>query len=282
MTTIGVSNQDPSKKQGVTLESGIFMSIVPTNHTMESYWGDIHNAINKAIAWAIELQAEFELLPKPQDSNDPTVREFGNPPQVVFDFNGVMVFVRHDSDAKLIYRDWKRATRGYISRMVVPYPIPVLTDEELENDARIKDENELRWRRSDSARKGWRTRRINALAAKLADAPEMEIADEAAWQSWKDNNNEGYGGGIIAYAERWARLMQVEMASGKDLEDIASATSHEADTDGITGFMYGAAVHTLATSWEYGEALRKWHNERYGAADAEGTVNPAVLVIATD
>lgn len=40
-----------------------------------------------------------------------------------------------------------------------------------------------------------------ALEAKLADAPEIEIADEAAWQSQKDNNPDGCGGDIITYAE---------------------------------------------------------------------------------
>ncbi|MCA9313203.1 hypothetical protein KDA08_02655 [Candidatus Saccharibacteria bacterium] len=111
----------------------------------------------------------------------------------------------------------------------------------------------------------------------------MEIADEAAWQSWKDNNQDGYGGGVIAYAERWARLIQVEINAGKKLEDVADTTSHEADIDGITGFMYGAAVHTLATSWKHGDQLRKWHNKQYGKSeDTEGTVNPAILTVSTD
>ena len=45
------------------------------------------------------------------------------------------------------------------------------------------------------------------------------------------------------------------MDSGESLESIASDASHEADIEGITGFMYGAAVSVLASCWTHGEAL---------------------------
>lgn len=202
---------------------------------------------------------------------------------VSFEFNGVIVSVKSNSDPELIYRDWSRGLSGYIDKSVGPYPNPVLTDEEKENDARIETENELRRQQRQSEYQAQADAKRNATEAKLANAPEMEIADEAAWQSWKDNNQDGYGGGAIAYAERWARLMQVEINAGKKLEDVADSTSHEADTDGITGFMYGAAVHTLATNWKHGDQLRKWHNKKHGVSeDIEGTVNPAILIVGTD
>lgn len=56
----------------------------------------------------------------------------------------------------------------------------------------------------------------------------------------------------------------------------AEKLSHEADTEGITGFMYGCAVSILAQCWEYGEELRKWHNKEYDY-DGDGVVNPAIL-----
>ena len=58
----------------------------------------------------------------------------------------------------------------------------------------------------------------------------------------------------------------------------AEKCSHDADTDGITGFMYGAAVSILSNHWKYGELLRKWHNKEYGH-EGDGVVNPAVLTI---
>ena len=202
---------------------------------------------------------------------------------VSFEFNDVTVSVKSNSDPELIYRDWLRGLSGYIDKNVGPYPNPVLTDEEKENDARIEAENEQRRQQRQSEYQAQADAKRNATEVKLADAPEMEIADEAAWQSWKDNNQDGYDGGVIAYAERWARLMQVEISAGKKLEDVADATSHEADIDGITGFMYGAAVHTLASCWKHGDQLRKWHNKQYGKSeDTEGTVNPAVLTVSTD
>lgn len=75
------------------------------------------------------------------------------------------------------------------------------------------------------------------------------------------NNTDGYGASIIQYAKRWSKLMEEEIDNGANLEDIADMTSHEADTDGITGVMYGASLKILFEGWKYGEDLRKWHNK---------------------
>ena len=72
--------------------------------------------------------------------------------------------------------------------------------------------------------------------------------------------------------------MQLEIAEGNELKDIADKTSHEADVEGITGFMYGFAVTILSKCWIHGELLRKWHNKEYGH-DGEGVINPAVINI---
>lgn len=115
----------------------------------------------------------------------------------------------------------------------------------------------------------------------------MKYADESKWNDYVAKNQDFYGAGIIRYAERWANLMEAKMDAGAKLEDIAEAASHEADTDGITGFMYGAAVSTLAPTWIHGEALRKWHNlstqlgdEGERANAGGGVLNPALLNIA--
>jgi len=96
----------------------------------------------------------------------------------------------------------------------------------------------------------------------------------------------GYGRRVITYGEDWAGLMEKRMANGEALVDIAQETSREADTDGITGFMYGCAVKALAYFWVHGKELRKWHNldmqlDNEGErANEEGTVlNPALLTI---
>ena len=62
------------------------------------------------------------------------------------------------------------------------------------------------------------------------------------------------------------------------IEKNADRLSHEADIEGITGFMYGCAVSILAQCWKYGEELRKWNNREY-YYDGNGVVNPAIMTI---
>jgi hypothetical protein len=88
----------------------------------------------------------------------------------------------------------------------------------------------------------------------------MKYKNEEAWKKGKAVNSDFYGAGIYAYAEKWADMMEAELSEGKSLKDIAEKTSYAADTDAITGFMYGAAVSVLSEVWEHGEELRRWHN----------------------
>ena len=112
----------------------------------------------------------------------------------------------------------------------------------------------------------------------------MKIRDEAEWARGLENNTDPYGAAIYQYAERWADLMEARMAAGEALEACVKETSHQADAEGITGFMYGAAVATLSWAWEHGEELRKWHNidtqigaEGEAANESGGVLNPAIL-----
>lgn len=198
---------------------------------------------------------------------------------VQFGFNGIVVSVRSDSDPELIERDYLRAWDGCVDKNIGPYPNPVLTDEELANDAHIRAENERQEQQRQAEYEAKVAVKRQAIEAKLAGTPEMEIVNETIWQSGRDlNRDSDYGQAIYDYAERWARLMQIEVTAGRELEDVARPTADEANIDGITGFMYGAAVHILATCWVHGDRLRKWHNAQYGVSeDVSGTVNPAVL-----
>lgn len=127
--------------------------------------------------------------------------------------------------------------------------------------------------------------RKEKVEAMLAGAPEhMTLRDASGWKKACDANKDGYGGAVMTYAERWARLMEARMAKGERIADIADECSHLADEEGITGFMYGAAVSTLAAVWQHGEALRLWHNlkaqirdEGEKANESGGVLNPACL-----
>lgn len=115
----------------------------------------------------------------------------------------------------------------------------------------------------------------------------MRLKDKKEYEDWKAKQKDDfYGQGVFRYAERWADMMESEMAAGKKLEEIAKETSHQADGEGITGFMYGCAASILAQCWEHGEELRRWHNldtqiadEGEKANESGGILNPAIMSI---
>lgn len=89
----------------------------------------------------------------------------------------------------------------------------------------------------------------------------MKLKDRDSWAEYVNNNSsDPYSGAGVRFAERWANLMEEYMENGTPLKDCAKKASREANTEGITGFLYGCAVSILADVWEYGEELREWHN----------------------
>ena len=114
----------------------------------------------------------------------------------------------------------------------------------------------------------------------------MKFKNESDWKEGLAKNVDPYGAAIYVYAEAWANLMEELMADGQTVEACAKKASDDANTDGITGFMYGAAVSVLAHCWEHGEELRRWHNldaqignEGEKANESGGTLNPGIVNI---
>lgn len=109
---------------------------------------------------------------------------------------------------------------------------------------------------------------------------------EQVYADWRAKNSDPYGGACFTYAETWANLMELGLSQGEKISDIAKQLSHDADTEGITGFMYGMAVSILSQCWVHGEELRRWHNidtqignEGEKANENGGVLNPAILNI---
>ncbi len=111
---------------------------------------------------------------------------------------------------------------------------------------------------------------------------------ETIYADWFAKNDDDYGRRCFTYAEEWAALLEARMTADTTPQDVilafAKEDSRTADTDGITGFMYGMAVSILAESWEHGEILRRWHNktiqlgtEGDRANEEGGVLNPALL-----
>ena len=121
---------------------------------------------------------------------------------------------------------------------------------------------------------------------------QIRPGQEEAYAKYRElNTKDSYSAGVVHFTERWADLMEKALAESRELfvgekyKTLASTLSHEANTEGITGFMYGCAVNALANFWIHGEELRVWHNLSTQLSD-EGerankvpgrTLNPAVL-----
>lgn len=207
---------------------------------------------------------------------------------VQFEFNGVTVRVAGDSSPYLIYRDWSRGMSGYLGEKptVGPYPWLVLSETALASDAKIERANEERRKKADEEYAKREQAKRLFLKDVLLGASPLELKDAEGFAACKAANSDPYGAATVAYAETWGRVMQVKMASGSTLEDIADESSSAADVDGITGFMYGCAVSILAGCWVHGERLRRWHNkgtqlgnEGDKANESGGVLNPALMSI---
>lgn len=68
------------------------------------------------------------------------------------------------------------------------------------------------------------------------------------------NSTDGYSKGVVDFAVRWANLMEKEKELTKEIVD---KLSNEADTEGITGYMYDCARGSLYHFWYYGEELKE-------------------------
>jgi len=113
----------------------------------------------------------------------------------------------------------------------------------------------------------------------------MKIKDDKLdlYNKGYNNNLDAYGHAVYTYANRWADLLERDIEEMGDAQAAiiknAEKRADEADTEGITGFMYGCAVSILSQCWEYGEELRIWHNKEYNY-QGDSVVNPAILTVA--
>lgn len=129
-------------------------------------------------------------------------------------------------------------------------------------------------------------RKVETAEALVGCPDKMSLRDPEGWAKTLAVNTDGYGSYGLRFAERWACMMEGAMNKGVSLADCAKRLSYLADSEGITGFMYGCAVSILAQVWEHGDALRRWHNldsqignEGERANETGGTLNPALLTI---
>ena len=195
---------------------------------------------------------------------------------VEFDFNGILCVVSNETNLNYLYRDYCNA--HIMSWNTIGHDCVNEYSEETEQELNRRRtayeeaaELESKKYREEEAKKQL------SFFEKIKNE-EFSCSNPKLMKDYEDKNQDGYGGRCVSYAKEWARAMQAEMKQGKKLVHVAEYTSHEANYDGITGFMYGAAVSMLANCWEHGEQLRKWHNKEYNH-EGDGVVNPAILKI---
>lgn len=197
---------------------------------------------------------------------------------VCFDFNGCEVSVHTNTNKEHLLRDFD--THYIIDWKEIGPDCVVEYSQELKDE--IEEMKAIQTAKSALSSAEYRHKegvKRRATMSKI-NGVEMQFKDKDLWELGLSKNTDPYGGAVYVFAKNWALLMQLEIANGANLEDIASDTSSQADTVGLTGFMYGAAVSVLSACWVHGEELCKWHNKKYGVSeDKEGVVNPAILKI---
>lgn len=184
---------------------------------------------------------------------------------VTFDFNEIILTAMPDTEP------------GFLSQLYSH-----LTDVRYERHIESDEYKEREAKRLEAAR----VRAKQRQEAEEAAPDKMTLKDPDGWKEAQEANSDGYGGAVLSFAERWARLMEGRIKNGEKLPDIADECSSLADQEGITGFMYGCAVGVLSQVWVHGEDLRRWHNkdtqigdEGDKANESGGVLNPAVLSV---
>lgn len=181
--------------------------------------------------------------------------------EVWFTFNGITVSINTGTNLENLERDLHNAfLMGW--KVIGPICDDEYSDTMKKAIARKKMEREEEQRIAEGERAAKLDADRAAITAKIGGRRiELKSADE--WTRQVEINQDAYGAAVIRYAKTWAILMQIEIEKGVSVSDCADRTSHEADYEGITGFMYGCAVNILSHVWTHGEALRIWYNAQH-------------------
>ena len=181
--------------------------------------------------------------------------------------NDVIVTATSENDAEWIVKEYKR-----------------LDAEEWERYQKEQEEYHKTWeykvKHAQELKEAMHRKEVEEKIKEIAQQTELEFKDEAAKTRWEELIELNSGDPTCEFATYWAKYMQHLMKEGAELTKIASETSRAADMFGMSSFTYGYAVSMLCECWKYGDELSRWRNKLYGAPeDAEGVVNPAILVV---
>ncbi len=205
--------------------------------------------IKDAIAEAISIASEKETSIKHAE--------------IEFAFNGVIITINANSNRKQIYRDYCRARKGYIAKMIGPNTA-LLTLKDRQSDNRIRSRKKRKTQKEQRTAEVARQLHAAQLKEAIKNAPMMIFKDELYISKWKqlkirrirNDQNTKY---LFPFMTNWARLMQKYMQDGETLDQCAKKAFAMADTDDIDIECY-TAISILSELWIYGDQLKQWHN----------------------
>jgi hypothetical protein len=207
---------------------------------MITYEAVLGNTITACIADAIKLAAEHNDI-------------------VEVKFNGVTVHHAADSSPELLLRDWRRAMAEYIKGPVGPYPAVELSAEELASDAAIAQIHHQEFERREAERQARIATQMAAIEAEIAGQAMLFTAEGLEkWTKAVEVNTDWYGVGVLAYADRFARLMQARMnGDPANIAAVAEQASFDADHDEqMSGASAGIGRSMVEQCWKWGDILK--------------------------
>lgn len=161
---------------------------------------------------------------------------------ISFEFNSIPVLVtKNNSSVKEIVKAWEES----------PIRLKKIKDAEI---ASKKFEEEMLAREKE--------------LKEIDKTVEFKFKDSNAQEEWntivEDNSGNSYGEKILFYIWHWAKYMQTLINKGVSIPEMALESSVYCNTVGLShgGFIF--AVKALSKTWEYGDELLSWYNERYG------------------
>lgn len=173
------------------------------------------------------------------------------------ELNGVTVRIDASTHCFTLERDRLRAEDGCIEGPVGPRAKRVLSPEERAHDQAVRHENERQRILKEEAYEAELRRRQQVLDARLKTLPLMEVSDSRAVTRWYGKTHVSYN--AIRFAQRWARLMQGELAEGRDFPEMAQRSFYEAIGEvPLLGTEACDAARMLFECWVHGPKLKEW------------------------
>ena len=163
----------------------------------------------------------------------------GRPVQTTF--NGATFSVTADTDPDEAYKQWEQIMdQNAEAYRNAPEGIKAAAEAKARAEKKAKEDAEV---------------------SELIKDEVLELTAEKAWKKSLLVNTDPYGSGVVRYAERWGKLMQVEMRQrGASVltKEIVDATKFRADNEGMSGFSWSCARNLLIQCWKYGAELGKF------------------------